>query len=167
MAGTVDHLSGGRCILGVGAGWFERDYQEYGYEFGDAPARLRRLGLDLPRMRARLERLSPPPPHRVPIMIGGAGERVTLRLVARHADMWNTFPPADEYARKNAILDDWCRTIGRDPAEIERTMSISADVIDGDVEPLLAAGAQHLILRGVQPFDMAPLERLIARAEGS
>jgi probable F420-dependent oxidoreductase len=167
MAGTVDHLSGGRCILGVGAGWFERDYQEYGYEFGDAPARLRRLGLDLPRMRARLERLSPPPPHRVPIMIGGAGERVTLRLVARHADMWNTFPPADEYARKNAILDDWCRTIGRDPAEIERTMSISADVVDGDVEPLLAAGAQHLILRGVQPFDMAPLERLIARAEGS
>jgi hypothetical protein len=81
--------------------------------------------------------------------------------------MWNTFPPADEYARKNAILDDWCRTIGRDPAEIERTMSISADVVDGDVEPLLAAGAQHLILRGVQPFDMAPLERLIARAEDS
>jgi probable F420-dependent oxidoreductase len=166
MAGTVDHLSGGRAILGVGAGWFERDYQEYGYEFGDAPARLRRLGIDLPRIRARLEKLSPPPPHRVPIMIGGGGEKVTLRLVARHADMWNTFPPAESYARKNAILDDWCERIGRDPREIERTVSIGMDIVDADIDALLGAGAQHLIVRGAQPFDMAPLERLIARAEG-
>jgi probable F420-dependent oxidoreductase len=166
MAGTVDHLSGGRAILGVGAGWFERDYQEYGYEFGDAPARLRRLGIDLPRIRARLEKLSPPPPHRVPIMIGGGGEKVTLRLVARHADMWNTFPPAEDYARKNAILDDWCERIGRDPREIERTVSIGMDIVDADIDALLGAGAQHLIVRGAQPFDMAPLERLIARAEG-
>jgi probable F420-dependent oxidoreductase len=166
MAGTVDHLSGGRTILGVGAGWFERDYQEYGYEFGDAPARLRRLGIDLPRIQARLEKLSPPPPHRVPIMIGGGGEKVTLRLVARHADMWNTFPPAENYARKNAILDDWCERIGRDPREIERTVSIGMDIVDADIDALLGAGAQHLIVRGAQPFDMAPLERLIARAEG-
>jgi probable F420-dependent oxidoreductase len=166
MAGTVDHLSGGRAILGVGAGWFERDYQEYGYEFGDAPARLRRLGIDLPRIHARLEKLSPPPPHRVPIMIGGGGEKVTLRLVARHADMWNTFPPAENYARKNAILDDWCERIGRDPREIERTVSIGMDIVDADIDALLGAGAQHLIVRGAQPFDMAPLERLIARAEG-
>jgi probable F420-dependent oxidoreductase len=166
MAGTVDHLSGGRAILGVGAGWFERDYQEYGYEFGDAPARLRRLGIDLPRIRARLEKLSPPPPHRVPIMIGGGGEKVTLRLVARHADMWNTFPPAEDYARKNAILDDWCERVGRDPREIERTVSIGMDIVDADIDALLGAGAQHLIVRGAQPFDMAPLERLIARAEG-
>jgi probable F420-dependent oxidoreductase len=163
---TMNRLSHGRAILGIGAGWFERDYQEYGYEFGDAPARLRRLGLDLPRMRARLEKLSPPTPHRVPIMIGGGGEKVTLRLVARHADMWNTFPPADEYARKNAILDDWCERVGRDPAEIERTVSINADMVESDIDALLGAGAQHLILRGMQPFDMAPLERLIARAEG-
>jgi probable F420-dependent oxidoreductase len=166
MAGTIDHLSGGRAILGVGAGWFERDYQEYGYEFGDAPARLRRLGLDLPRIRTRLERLSPPPPHRVPIMIGGGGEKVTLRLVARHADMWNTFPPADSYARKNAILDDWCERVGRDPREIERTVSIGDDITDADIDALLGAGAQHLILRASQPFDMAPLQRLLARDEG-
>jgi len=166
MAGTVDHLSGGRAILGVGAGWFERDHQEYGYEFGDAPARLRRLGLDLPRIRVRLERLSPPPPHRVPLMIGGGGEKVTLRLVARHADMWNTFPPADSYARKNSILDDWCERVGRDPREIERTVSIGDDIAGGDIDALLAAGAQHLILRAGQPFDMAPLQRLLARAEG-
>jgi alkanesulfonate monooxygenase SsuD/methylene tetrahydromethanopterin reductase-like flavin-dependent oxidoreductase (luciferase family) len=99
-------------------------------------------------------------------MIGGGGEKVTLRLVARHADMWNTFPPAENYARKNAILDDWCERIGRDPREIERTVSIGMDIIDADIDALLGAGAQHLIVRGAQPFDMAPLERLIARAEG-
>ena len=167
MAGTLDHLSGGRAILGVGAGWFERDYTEYGYEFGDAPSRLRRLGADLPRIRSRLERLPAPPPHRVPIMIGGGGEKVTLRLVARHADMWNTFPPFDGYARKCAILDDWCARIGRDPREIERTMSIGSDMVDGDLDEALATGASHLIIRGAQPFDMGPLERLIARAEGA
>ncbi|TMD06500.1 MAG: LLM class F420-dependent oxidoreductase [Chloroflexi bacterium] len=167
MAGTLDHLSGGRAILGVGAGWFERDYTEYGYEFGDAPARLRRLGADLPRIRSRLERLPAPTPHRVPIMIGGGGEKVTLRLVARHADMWNTFPPFDGYARKCTILDDWCARIGRDPHEIERTMSIGSDMVDGDLDEALGAGATHLIIRGAQPFDMAPLERLIARAEGA
>ena len=100
MAGTLDHLSGGRAILGVGAGWFQRDYREYGYEFGDAPARLRALGAALPRIRARLGRLAPPPVHDVPIMIGGGGEKVTLRLTAQYADMWNTFPPADSYARR-------------------------------------------------------------------
>jgi probable F420-dependent oxidoreductase len=166
MAGTLDQVSGGRAILGVGAGWFERDYQEYGYEFGDAPARLRKLGQDLPRMRSRLEKLAPPTPHRVPIMIGGGGERVTLRLVARHADMWNFFQPADEYARRNAILDEWCAKEGRDPAAIERTMSLGGDQV-GSVEENLAAGARHLIIRGAQPFDMKPLERLIALAESS
>lgn len=167
MAGTLDHISGGRAILGVGAGWFERDYQEYGYEFGDAPARLRQLGRDLPRIRGRLERLPAPPPHRVPIMIGGGGERVTLGLVARHADMWNFFEPADSYGRKNALLDEWCVREGRDPSAIERTMSIGPDSVNRDLDELLSGGAQMLILRGMQPFDMAPLERLIARAENA
>jgi len=165
MAGTLDHISGGRAILGVGAGWFERDYREYGYEFGDAPWRLRELGAALPRIRARLGRLVPPPRHDIPIMIGGGGEKVTLRLTARFADMWNTFGPADVYARKNAILDEWCARVGRDSRAIERTMSIGADSVDGDLDELLGAGAQHIILRAAQPFDPAALERLIARAE--
>ena len=157
---TMDQLSGGRAILGIGAGWFERDYREYGYEFGDAPYRLRQLRAALPRIKARLAKLVPPPVGRVPIMIGGAGERVTLRLVAEHADMWNTFGPVDTWRGKNRVLNEWCARVGRDPSAIERTMSINPDLF-GQLDAALAAGVQQVILRGVQPFDMQPLEELV------
>jgi probable F420-dependent oxidoreductase len=157
---TMDHLSGGRAILGIGAGWAERDYTEYGFEYGDAPSRLRELGQALPRIKERLAKVTPQPPGRIPIMIGGAGEKVTLRLTAQYADLWNTFPPADSWRRKNQILDEWCAKVGRDPREIERTCSVSAGAFE-EVDELVDAGAQQLILRGVQPFDMAPLEELL------
>ncbi len=159
MARTIDHLSGGRFILGIGAGWFERDYREYGYEFGTAGQRLAALGEALPRIENRLSRLNPPPAGPLPLLIGGGGELKTLRLVAQHAEMWNTTSADLELiAHKNRVIDRWCAEIGRDPSEIERSALVSADV---DPDAYLAAGITHLILSSGHPFDLAPLQRLI------
>jgi len=161
MARTCDHLSGGRMYLGVGAGWFERDYTEYGYDFATAGERLRRLGDDLPRIKSRLAALNPPPVGPLPILIGGSGEKVTLPLVARFADAWNTFGPPESYAKKNSVLDRCCEDIGRDPGEIERTVCVG-DADYARWEEFLDAGATHLILMCGEPFDFSKLEELLA-----
>ena len=114
MARTIDHISDGRFVLGVGSGWFERDYTEYGYEFGTAPGRLKILEAGLPIVKARLAKLNPQPVRgSIPIMIGGGGEKVTLRLVAQHADQYNYFGPPESYAKKLAILDEWCAKLAQ------------------------------------------------------
>ncbi len=166
MARTIDHLSHGRLILGIGSGWFERDYDEYGYDFGTAIGRLQALEASLPRIEARLGKLDPPPVRSpMPLLIGGSGEKVTLRLVAEHASIWNSFGPPETYAKKNAVLDGWCERIGRDPKEIERTVLIDdADDIE-NTDAYLEAGAQHLIVglgtTGETPFDLAPVRALL------
>jgi probable F420-dependent oxidoreductase len=166
MARTVDHLSGGRAYLGIGAGWFERDYTEYGYTFGTAGDRLRSLEDGLKRIKARLAKLNPTPRGRLPILIGGSGEKVTLRLVAQYADAWNSFGPPDRYAAKGTILDEWCAKVGRDPGEVERTVAFNDPAEIDKAEDYLAAGATHLILGVGHPFDLDPLERLLALARG-
>ncbi len=163
MARTIDHLSNGRFVLGIGSGWFERDYDEYGYPFGTAPSRLRDLERDLPIIMDRFDRLEPPPRGRLPILIGGSGEKVTLRLVAEHADAWNTFGPPENFANKNRVLDDWCRRLERKPGHIERTVGINVTEVDTWPE-YLDAGADHLIVMVGPPFDMGPVERLLRAA---
>ena len=139
MARTVDHISAGRLILGIGAGWFEKDYDAYGYEFGTAGTRLADLEQSLPRIEKRWAALNPAPTRDIPVLIGGGGERKTLRYTARHADIWHGFGDAETITHKGAILDDWCRTEGRDPADIERSTAVEGEP-DQLGQPLLDAG---------------------------
>ncbi|ADU48238.1 LLM class F420-dependent oxidoreductase [Intrasporangium calvum] len=125
MARTLDHVSGGRLVLGIGSGWAERDYEEYGYPFGTAGSRLDDLARDLPVLRDRWTRLNPPPTRQIPILIGGGGEQKTLRIVAEHADIWHGFGDDTVIAHKHHVLDEWCRRRGRDPLEIERSAGVS------------------------------------------
>jgi probable F420-dependent oxidoreductase len=121
MARTVDHISDGRLVLGIGAGWFQRDYDEYGYEFGTAGSRLAALADGLPRITERWTKLNPPPTRDIPILIGGGGERKTLKLVAQYASTWHGFGDVETLGRKNQVLNNWCAEVGRDPGEIERS----------------------------------------------
>src|SRR6201996_8551153 len=134
MARTVDHISAGRLILGIGSGWFEHDYSEYGYEFGTAGGRLDDLAAALPRISSRLGRLNPAPTRKIPVLIGGGGEKKTLRLVAQHADIWHSFADVETLTRKSAILRQHCADVGRDPSEIEISTGVGGE--DGKPEEL-------------------------------
>ena len=165
---TVDHISGGRLIVGIGGGWFQRDYDEYGYEFGSAGSRLRKLARDLPLFKQRLARLNPAPLGPMPIMIGGTGEKVTLRIVAEHADMWHGFGEADRYRAKAAVLAGHCETVGRDGAEITRVWGVPGGE-PSKAEELREAGVTHFTV-GIggdgHGYDLSPLRELLRWRDG-
>jgi probable F420-dependent oxidoreductase len=145
MARTVDHISGGRLILGIGAGWFERDYTEYGYPFGTPGSRLTDLEQSLARIEARWAKLVPAPTRKIPVLIGGGGEKKTLRYTARHADIWHGFGDVASLARKRGVLDEWCTVEGRDPAAIERSSAGEGSPKDNG-QALLDAGISFVVL---------------------
>ena len=122
MARTVDHISGGRLILGLGAGWYEKDYSVYGYDYGTITSRMDLFERSLVRIENRIAQLVPHPVHKIPVLIGGMGVRRTLPIVAKHADIWHTFASVPEYRRKNAMLKDLVAEAGRDEKHIERAV---------------------------------------------
>jgi alkanesulfonate monooxygenase SsuD/methylene tetrahydromethanopterin reductase-like flavin-dependent oxidoreductase (luciferase family) len=153
MAATLDHISGGRAILGIGGAWFELEHQAHGIEFGASPGqRLTWLDEAVGAMRAVLDGGSatsepgghyafddlrhlprPVQPH-LPIMIGGSGEKKTLRTVARYADLWNGMGPLDVMAHKVEVLRQHCADVGRDPSEIEFTLGVKLTIRDSEAE---------------------------------
>src|SRR5258705_544692 len=122
MARTVDHISGGRLVLGLGSGWYEKDYAVYGYHYGTVKSRLDLFDAGLSRIEHRLSELTPAPLHKIPILIGGGGERRTLPVVARHADIWHSFESLSEFRRKNELLKDLAADAERMETLIERAI---------------------------------------------
>ncbi len=163
MARTVDHASGGRLILGIGAGWFEKDYDEYGYEFGTAGARLADLRQALPRIEDRLSRLNPPPTRDIPLLIGGGGEKKTLRYTAEFADIWHGFGQPDVIRHKNRVLNRHCEDVGRDPGEIQRSCGTNAKRLEL-ADALVEAGSTMITLGfdGRTGYDLAPVADWLA-----
>ncbi len=162
MARTVDHISGGRLILGIGAGWFERDYDEYGYEFGSPGSRLADLSQALPRIKERWTRLNPPPTRDIPVLVGGGGERKTLRYTAEHADIWHSFADLETLRHKSAVLDQHCADVERDPGEIERSVAVTGDPRESG-EALVAAGATLFTVSASGPdYDLSSLRDWVA-----
>ncbi len=164
MAANVDVVSGGRLILGLGAGWQQNEHEAYGIPFPPVGERLARLDEACQVMkllftqpkadfRGRYYRLQDAPLMPKPVqrpypelMIGGGGERVTLRIAAAHADHWNTWGGPGTLARKGKVLEDHCRRLGRDPARITRSANMPLLITDDrdEVARLAAAVSRRM-----------------------
>jgi probable F420-dependent oxidoreductase len=169
MARTVDHISAGRLVFGIGAGWFARDYEEYGYRFGTRGERAGALATNLPLILDRWRRLTPPPRRKIPVLIGGTGPRRTLPLTARYADVWHAMFPSDpdELAPAVARLDECCAREGRDPADIERAVGIEPDALEHDLtryaDAYVALGVRQFTLGVNGPaYDVEPVRDWLA-----
>jgi F420-dependent oxidoreductase-like protein len=171
---TLDVLSGGRAQLGIGAAWYEREHRGLGVPFPPLSERFERLEETLQiclqmwsddvgpfngRHYQLAETICSPPPISAPrprVLIGGLGERKTLRLVARYADACNLFAISpDEIARKLEVLDRHCEAEARDPASVDRTILALTNPLD-DVNAFLALMARYAAL-GVDTVDMMPV----------
>jgi len=204
---TLDQLAGGRVVLGLGGGWLRAEHDAYGFHYGTAGDRLRRLDECIQCVRGLLTedatsfagefftlrdaRCEPKPvQERLPIWIGGGGERVTLRIAAQHADGWNVpFLAPAEWAHKSRVLTEHCERLGRDPTEVTRSVNLGMafteeelqtqfgrlsdavrpSVLTGSTAQMIdhigayaEAGAQWINIAMRAPFDRAGLERLAA-----
>jgi probable F420-dependent oxidoreductase len=162
MARTIDHISGGRFIFGTGSGWFEKDYDNYGYTFGTVGERLDALAESLPRIEARWAKLNPPPTRHIPVLIGGGGEKKTLKLVAKHADIWHSFSDAATLTRKLGILAEHCASVGRDLDEIEISTELRGRS-EADAAEQVELGVTMFTVGITGPeYDVAQVKKWIA-----
>ena len=147
-----------------------RSYEQFGYEFGTAITRLHAFRDAIPVLKERVAIGNPPPVRgRIPIMIGGGGEKVMLKLVAQNADIWHGFGDVDTIRHKCEVLDAHCATVGRNPAEIERSIMLNEEEIPTDpgeldalLQPYLDAGVTFFIFGSSGPdWPLDGLKRLL------
>lgn len=181
MAATVDQISGGRFVLGVGAGWQVNEHEQYGIELPPVKARLDRFVEGLRVLRGLLRRptttidgeyyqltdaVCEPKPVQdpLPILIGGGGEKRMLRVVAEYAEEWNTWGRPDLIAHKMAVLDDHCETLGRDPDTIQRTaqaLTFVAGPIPADLTMPVIGGSPQRLRDDIERYRAIGLDELI------
>jgi alkanesulfonate monooxygenase SsuD/methylene tetrahydromethanopterin reductase-like flavin-dependent oxidoreductase (luciferase family) len=184
MGATVDVISHGRLDFGIGAGWNELEHEMYGMRLPPPGERIRMLGeacevirrlwteeyadFDGQFYHLKHARCEPKPVQKPypPFVIGGGGEQLTLRVVARYADIWN-LPggPLDVFTHKSAVLDEHCRAIGRDPASIRRSIQLMVDYANpaamrDTIRPFIRAGVSHIILNLRAPYPEGIVRRL-------
>ena len=178
MVTTLDIVSGGRVDLGLGAGWFAQEHEQYGLALPPIGERLQRLDEACQvvkalwtearatfdgkhyQLRAAIHEPKPVQKPHPPLVIGTKGERVGLRIAARHANVWNMANgTAEEFRTKSSLLDQYCKEIGRDPDEIERSIQFLPEAMKGDAvaraREFMAAGATHLIFSAPVPYTAA------------
>ncbi len=161
MARTIDHISGGRVILGLGAGWHEPDYTEYSYDFGTVSSRHAVFVDALERIENRLIKLDPPPLRKIPVLIGGGGEKKTIPAAARFADIWHSGGGLELFVRKNAVLVEQAQRIGRDDGEIERAVSWSSpEAADGFADAGVTMFTVSVFAEG--GYDLTELKAALA-----
>jgi F420-dependent oxidoreductase-like protein len=205
MATTVDILSQGRLILGLGAGWYELEHSTYGLPFPRIRERLQRLDESLTvitrlwteervtfagRYYHLTDALLNPRPVQQPrpsLLVGASGEQIALEVVARHADIWNSFGSPEVFERKIAVLTEHCRKVGRDPETIEKSVLLQMALTDDpetkrraleneswgmltgspaeirqQIERYVAVGVTHIIVSLPAPYDSTALHRFAA-----
>ncbi len=162
MARTVDHISGGRLILGLGAGWYQPDYTEFGYDFGTVAQRQAIFREALERIEVRFTKLVPPPLRKIPILIGGSGEKKTLPTAARFADIWHSGVDLDAFIHKSKILTEQAGLIGRDDSEIERAVSwVNTDVASDYVDAGASMFTVSMFAAGDDGYDFGTLDEAL------
>ena len=163
IARTIDHISGGRYILGMGAGYLPIDYQEYGYELGTPKSRMQNLIRDIPIIKARLDKLNPPPLRKMPLLIAAMGEGMGLPLAAEHADIWHIYGELDKIQHKLEVFKKLCGDFGRNPDDVELQVSYFPDLSQsGNPDAYYKLGFDEIIVTAFGPeWDLGGLREML------
>lgn len=165
-ASTIHRISNGRYILGMGTGYTRRDFEDFGFEYGTQTERSLRLKQDVDTILERYAKLQPVPEPRIPLLIATMGEKIGLRLVAEHADMWHAFGPYEKLEAKYEVLKAICAETGRDINEIEFVTNWWPQLLTGprdNPDDYIKLGIRHIVVTAEGPdWDLGIFRELVA-----